>query len=65
VGAIERLKKAHRPRAESSGAVEYEGEVLRSLSEGHKPDCTPAIRLDGHKGFLDMDFVEHLFHALW
>jgi hypothetical protein len=38
--------------------------VLRSLSEGHKPDCTPAIRLDGHKGFLDMDFVEHIFHAL-
>jgi len=27
--------------------------MLRSLSEGHKPDCTPAIRLDGQRGNPD------------
>ena len=27
--------------------------MLRSLSEGHKPNCTPAIRLEGHRGNLD------------
>jgi hypothetical protein len=27
--------------------------VLRSLSQGHKPDCTPAIWLDGQRGNPD------------
>src|SRR5215204_7754922 len=40
--AIERLEKAHRPRAEPTGAVEYKSKLWGPLSHSYQPDCTLA-----------------------